>query len=168
MYTVYKTTNKVNGRYYIGVHKTSKPNDEYLGSGKLLNQAIALYGRESFIKEILFVYENHSEAFSKEKELLEQHLDSDLCYNLKQGGDGGWRYVHENGLTNKNKTKDHYVKMGKAKAKILQEKMQDPEYKKQWVAKMKHNHMWITDGVKNTRIKPGSPMPEGYRRGRTL
>lgn len=168
MYTVYKTTNSKNGRYYIGVHKTSTPNDNYLGSGKLLNQAIKLYGKDSFTKEVLFQFESGEEAYSKERELLEEHLQSELCYNIKQGGNGGWRFVHDNGLTNKNKKKEHYTKMAKASAVKLKERMRDKQYKEQWIAKRRHNNIWITNGVVNTKIKPNSTIPEGYRRGRTL
>ena len=53
MYTVYKTVNLVNGKYYIGVHKTDNPYDDYIGSGKLIKRAIKKYGKDSFHKEII-------------------------------------------------------------------------------------------------------------------
>lgn len=37
-YLVYKTTNDLNGMYYIGKHATTNPNDSYLGSGVYLTQ----------------------------------------------------------------------------------------------------------------------------------
>ena len=39
-YTVYKITNTLNNRYYIGVHKTNKINDSYYGSGIIIKEAI--------------------------------------------------------------------------------------------------------------------------------
>ena len=52
---VYKTTNKVNGRFYIGVHSTSSKLN-YIGSGKLLGLAVKKYGKSNFKKEVLFSF----------------------------------------------------------------------------------------------------------------
>ena len=47
-YTFYRTTNLLNGWKYFGVHATEDPNDDYLGSGLVLNNAINVHGRENF------------------------------------------------------------------------------------------------------------------------
>lgn len=39
-YTVYKITNAVNGKVYIGKHETDDLNDDYMGSGKLIRAAV--------------------------------------------------------------------------------------------------------------------------------
>lgn len=69
MYTVYKITNKLNEKYYIGVHKTDNPYDNYMGSGKAIKNAIEKYGVENFTKEILLVTQTKEEAYSLEKDL---------------------------------------------------------------------------------------------------
>lgn len=85
-YTVYRITNRINGKTYIGKHKTLNLEDGYMGSGKLICRAIKKYGVENFNKEILFVLSSEEEMNDKEKELVK--LD-EMSYNLCDGGQGG-------------------------------------------------------------------------------
>jgi hypothetical protein len=96
-YTVYRTTNLVNGKYYFGVHKTDNPEDGYLGSGTYIKHAVAKYGFEKFRKGVLFVFDetNAAAAFAKEDELIQCYRGRDpLCMNLRRGGDGGFDYIN--------------------------------------------------------------------------
>lgn len=52
-YIVYKTTNTITGRFYIGSHQTKKLDDGYLGSGKILKQSIKKHGKQHFQREII-------------------------------------------------------------------------------------------------------------------
>jgi len=97
-YTIYKITNQINGKFYIGSHKTKDLNDDYMGSGKYLRVAQEKYGIENFKKEILFIYDNPDDMFNKEKEIVsEDFLATENTYNLKQGGFGGFDLVNKTG-----------------------------------------------------------------------
>ena len=86
-YTVYKTTNKVNGKIYVGEHTTTDPKDRYLGSGRIIKQAIEKYGEHSFSKEILFYAVSQDVAFLIESWVVDQEfIDRDDTYNIKLGG----------------------------------------------------------------------------------
>tara|TARA_R110002074_G_scaffold193777_1_gene359687 strand:- start:1968 stop:2591 length:624 start_codon:yes stop_codon:yes gene_type:complete len=95
-YIIYKTTNTVNNREYIGYHSTKDLNDGYLGSGKILEQAIQKYGKDKFIKKVLYEYDNREDALAKEKEIVTaEYVDRPETYNLKIGGEGGFDYLHK-------------------------------------------------------------------------
>lgn len=118
-YTVYKTTNRINGKTYIGKHQTNNLDDGYMGSGKTLNHAINKYGLQNFEKDILFIFDTEDEMNNKEAELVtEQFCKDDSNYNICPGGKGGWGYVNQNGLSsywlNKNLSDSHKEKVGKS------------------------------------------------------
>ena len=48
-YMIYKITNTINGKIYIGKHKCDDLDDGYFGSGKRLWIAINKYGLENFV-----------------------------------------------------------------------------------------------------------------------
>lgn len=86
-YFTYKTVNKNNGKFYIGVHATNNINDSYLGSGKYLNDAIQHYGKDSFDREIINFHPTYESALLEESQLVTQDLiNSPDCYNLTLGG----------------------------------------------------------------------------------
>lgn len=101
-FTIYKITNNINGKYYIGKHQTRNLNDTYMGSGKGLKRAIQKYGIENFTKEILFIFSNEQEMNDKEKELV---IISEETYNMTAGGHGGFDYIRRNGLCHQSGTK---------------------------------------------------------------
>jgi group I intron endonuclease len=94
-YTVYKTTNIINNKIYIGIHKTKNLNDGYIGSGTYLKRAIKKYGIQNFKKEILFVFNTPTEMYAKEKEIVNRlFIESENTYNIMEGGSGGFDYVN--------------------------------------------------------------------------
>lgn len=96
LYLIYKTTNLVNNKYYIGKHQTSNIHDDYLGSGIALKSAIKKYGRSLFSKEILFVFDNIVDMNAKEIELVnEEVVSSKLTYNRGVGGEGGAHFKNK-------------------------------------------------------------------------
>lgn len=86
---IYKTTNILNGKWYIGKDQNNNP--EYLGSGKLLSRAIAKYGKSGFRKEILKNVDTIHELNKLEIFFIEQYnaINDENSYNIAGGGHGG-------------------------------------------------------------------------------
>lgn len=88
---VYLTRNLINGKMYVGCHKSSKVDPSYYGSGKLLHYAIKKYGLENFSVEILKWCKTKDDLFNSEREIIESLdcVNSDDYYNIASGGHGG-------------------------------------------------------------------------------
>ncbi len=90
---IYKTTNLINGKFYVGKDEKNKP--DYLGSGIKLNRAIKKYGRENFIKETIEVCSTREELIEREKYWIKETKAQELGYNIADGGWGGNTYTEE-------------------------------------------------------------------------
>lgn len=86
-YVVYKTTNLINNKFYFGVHGSKYIDMSYIGSGKIIEQAIKKYGKKNFKVELLKFFFNEDDAYEYEKEIItEDFIKSKNCYNSKSGG----------------------------------------------------------------------------------
>lgn len=99
-YIVYCTTCKVNGKIYIGVHKTENPEifDGYIGNGLYIGwtiknphtafqNAIKKYGYSQFYRATLHVYDTANEAYDKEAEIVNlDFVKRRDNYNISLGG----------------------------------------------------------------------------------
>lgn len=114
---IYKITNILNGRFYIGMHSTKNPHDGYLGSGKRIKAEINKYGKENFRKEILEQVSSRKILKEREAQIVNSELLADpLCLNLIFGGEGGWETYNANSELQRAK-----AIRGNAKQKILKE-----------------------------------------------
>ncbi len=117
---IYKTTNILNNKFYIGMHSTNNIDDDYIGSGRRLYNSIKAHGRVNHKTEILHYCKTREELCSKEKEIVNEDLIKDsLCLNLMTGGHGGatheWstesRTKSSLKLKNRNNTWGHKVSL---------------------------------------------------------
>lgn len=88
---VYKTTNLLNNKIYVGQHLQQETSafDGYIGSGKLLKQAVKKNGKENFIREVI---EFCTSATINEREIYWINAlsatNAVIGYNLSVGGTG--------------------------------------------------------------------------------
>lgn len=101
---IYKTTNLVNKKIYIGLHRVNndKIDPKYFGSGLHLKRAIEKYGLENFICEVL-EWCATEEALSVQEKYWITHfnaLDKEIGYNIQDGGVGGFGHIDSTGENN--------------------------------------------------------------------
>lgn len=125
---IYKTTNIITNKYYIGMHSTDDIGDGYIGSGKRLWYSINKHGKENHNIEILEYLSNRKELSNKEKEIVNEELLNDkMCMNLVIGGVGG--------IFNE----EHHEKMKKGASKFLKDKWKDEKYRNKTLKMMIEN-----------------------------
>ena len=94
-YLIYKITNRLNNKFYVGKHKTENKDDDYFGSGLLLERAVKKHGKENFVKEILFDLPTEDDMNQKEADIVDEEFVARLdTYNIRLGGEGGWDAVN--------------------------------------------------------------------------
>lgn len=88
---IYKTTNNLNGKIYIGKKHSTIFDPTYLGSGIIVNESIAKNGKENFTVELIEWCESIDELNEREKFWISalKSQDPSIGYNIAPGGDGG-------------------------------------------------------------------------------
>ncbi len=91
---IYLTTNLLNGKIYVGMHRVrnDQKDDSYIGSGVALKRAVAKYGSENFSNVVLEWCESEEKLILQEKFWIKQlnSQDKNTGYNMKDGGIGGF------------------------------------------------------------------------------
>ena len=143
-YTLYKIINNIDGKIYIGVHRTKNLDDGYFGSGKYLNRAINKHGIENFTKEIMQLFPSQEQMYEMEGLTVDQtFVDRKDTYNLKIGGEGGYDYLNSDKYNNSTHSIQHMKMMSKVGLKPRLDKIQwlrdnNPEWV-QWWKEQKRN-----------------------------
>jgi group I intron endonuclease len=88
---IYISTNKINGKQYIGQHKSEYWDSAYYGSGVVLHKAIKKYGIENFTCFPLAWAWNKSELDQLEIDYIAHYKPE---YNITKGGTGGWNHIN--------------------------------------------------------------------------
>lgn len=86
-YQVYQTTNTLNNKYYIGIHKGDIFEDDYYGSGRDLVSFVKALGTEYFEREVLADNLTRKQALWLERAIVGKDVVGDeMSYNLAKGG----------------------------------------------------------------------------------
>ena len=102
-YIVYLTTNKINNKIYVGVHKTEDPNifDGYIGNSINIfkanpelkhpkipfHKAVKKYGYNAFVRSTIQVFDSEEEALNLESLIVDENfIAREDTYNIALGG----------------------------------------------------------------------------------
>lgn len=177
---LYKTTCKTTGKFYVGMHSSDSLEDGYLGSGKILGYSRHKYGDENHTREILEICESREQLKSREKEIVNEDMLKDpLNMNLKYGGEGGFtKESSSKGARNRNKKyglplnllKSRGFKNKKHSEKSLIQLKETFKKNKHAVGERNSQFgtIWLTNGIKNCKIKRNEEIPSGWYRGRII
>jgi hypothetical protein len=155
---IYKTTNLLNGNFYVGMHSTTNLNDGYLGSGIRLTRSIKKYGKKNFSIEILEFLPNRKSLKQREKEIInEKFLQNENCLNLQPGGGGGFVNSNHRQKFFEAAKKNHFKTEDAAKGKkiFLERYYNDEEFKKYYKSRLRPFNWTGKKHKEETKIKIG-------------
>jgi len=120
---VYKTTNLLNNKMYIGKSSGEfKPN--YLGSGILIKRALNKYGKNKFKLEVIVYVEDKQKLDELEKQYIKEYREKfgkESLYNVADGGEGGATRFGPHSEETKNKI--HLSNLGKKRSLEFKQRM---------------------------------------------
>lgn len=184
---IYKITNNINGKIYIGKHKYSRPtlDESYRASGVYINRSIEKYGWQNFTQELIDTADTLEELNHKECYYIKlyqcQHPSG---YNLTDGGDGLSNpsdEVREKMASKKRGTKQSEDTKSKRIASLKK-----VEHTLEWRQKVSASNkgtppsqlarqcsseahkgsVWYNNGAVEIMLTDGSQVPDGFTKGR--
>lgn len=123
---IYKITNLINNKIYIGQSINNNPN--YYGGGLLIKTVIKKYGKVNFKKEILKDNIKCLTALNLYEQIFIKKYNSinkNIGYNLDNGGNGIGK--HSQNTKDKMKLSQNKIKIQKSKS--MKKKFEDIKYK---------------------------------------
>ena len=172
MYIIYKHTNKLNNKSYIGFTKRGMNIrlNEHIKGQSVFSSALRKYGKESFKSEILETVETKIEANTIEIYFISFYESFGKGYNVTKGGEGGsykWTTLQKEKHKIRMKTVDNSHKWSderKLKQKnivghlhpcfgrvVLEEQKKTQSLKMK--GKNKGKYMWISNKNVSTPVK---------------
>lgn len=170
---IYKTTNLINNKIYIGKHKSEIFDIKYKGSGQILKSAFIKYGKNNFSCSVIDYANSLEELNKKEIYWINKYReDGYSLYNITQGGDGTCGYSHTQEtkdiishhskdriwITKDNKNKfikkiylDDFLARGWFTGRICNP-IKDPQSRKDLISQKNKNKIRMTNGKDNIFI----------------
>lgn len=149
---IYRITNKINGNTYIGktgmnfgdrwdCHKSKLNNNKH--DNPHLQKAWIKYGSDSFEFCIVETVDDVNLLNDLEVKYIKQYRDIDKCYNILDGGDGGF-------MLGSHLSEETKRKIGeKNRANMLGRKLSDETKKKMSESQKKRYSKWTDDDKAN-------------------
>lgn len=173
---IYKTTNRVNGKVYIGQKKSRNFLGQlYLGSGKMLKRAVAKYGKAAFEVELLEFCRSKAELDIRERFYIQEYnsMDPSVGYNIGLGGQGGDQgpIVRQKISTSLKASGKHHTNAGcttivTPEGNVRYIKKTDPIPDGCVRGNKQSGCIAVTNGTVDRFIKPDEPIPSGFWLGR--
>ena len=187
---IYKTTNTVTGKIFVGSYSTNDLDDGFIGQGELFDLEVKKYGRRAFNKVILQQYRKPSDLGQLDSvavnepylddPMLDALRDSDmLAREVRKGRLAGLfseeaaknRQTYVNAVEQwdwmrrlaKNNHFQATIEQRKATQRTTYQQIRHQEGK----SNSQYGSRWATDGEVNRKVKKGDPIPYGFRHGRT-
>ena len=159
---IYKITNTLNNKIYVGKREKQVFDESYWGSGRHITASINKYGKEHFIREVIEWCDSREYLCERERYWINKlnTKDPQIGYNITDGGLGAKLCGENNGMYGKHHTEESKNKMsnshprsyskefGEKISKSLKEHLVSKETSQKISQALKGKRTW-NSGLKN-------------------